>query len=339
MASASPSPSALEAARRHLRDTFLLESAERAVRALAPARQKVVRTYYDAGKRRAAVADDLIDSSSIVAALVIYRDAAVPLIIALATAFDAAATPEGLADPAAAWAAVPALARAGAIPPLPAAVEEARRLLTAPGLLAFDELPAETQRAQHATVKAALQWIAERVESRTLDELRTSRRFRVGFGVAGTLAVLLLVVTWASRGLTQQTNVALHKKVTVSQRNPGSTAPADNSGLVNGDVESTYGIHTAGPAPWVMVDLGAVYAVTDVVVHNRADGWFDEGLPLTLELSEDGAHFVAVDHRSSRFSADKPWIFQAWGQPARFVRISSNNYVALTEVEVHGTKK
>jgi hypothetical protein len=305
-----------------VRDSLLLERAERRVRSLGPTRQALVRKYFDAALRRSVVADDLTDDSGVAAALVLYCNAAPLITAAVVTSFDPEAPQDG-APPEALWDALAALAKAGRLPPLPPELEEARRILTPAGRLAYDEVSPDELRRQHAVVKDALRWLRDQVEPRTLREIRVSRGVR------------LVLFVRAVSGLFAPPNIALHKKVTISQRLPISVAPADNSGLVNGEIESSYGIHTAVGAAWVMIDLGQVFPIADVVVHNRADGWYDEGLPFMLELSEDGTHFTELERRTQHFSASDPWVAEAHGRRARYVRIRSDHYVTLTEVEVH----
>jgi hypothetical protein len=90
-----------------------------------------------------------------------------------------------------------------------------------------------------------------------------------------------------------------------------------------------------------MVDLQASRGIKDIVIYNRGDGWFDEGLPFVLELSENGKDFTEVARRSETFSQDHPWTYTApTGLHARYVRVRAPHvgYVALSEIEVHGHK-
>jgi hypothetical protein len=332
----SDAPAAASSApfvQRWVKDWFLLEGVERKVRSLSPERHALVRKYYEAGTRRAILADEMTDETGLVPALVLYRDAAGLLAAAVVAGADPGATPDA-ALAGGSWDALAALAGAGKLPAPPPSLGEARAVLAAEGPLAFDETPPDRLRDQHTTVKNALRWLRDRVEPRTVREIRVSRSIRLA--VAGALALLVLVKT--AGAVFAPTNIALHKKVTISARHPVSVAPADNSGLVNGEIERDYGIHTTVGNAWVMIDLGEPYAIKEVVVHNRADGWFDEGLPFFLELSEDGVHFTEAGRRAEHFSASDPWVAKTGGQRARFVRIRSDHYVTLTEVEVHEGK-
>ena len=207
-------------------------------------------------------------------------------------------------------------------------------ILSASDPMKFDEEKPETLRDWHTTVKAALRWLRDLVEPRTLREIQLNRGVRLA--ICAGLALFLL---WRGVGwLFVPTDIALHKKVTSSGRLPASIAPVDNDGLVNGEIESDYGILTSVGAAWVVIDLGAVHPIGEIVIHNRADGWYDEGLPLFLELSVDGTHYTELGRRTEHFSASDPWVAPGGGQSARYVRIRSDHYVALTEVEVHERK-
>ncbi len=318
--------------RRWIRDWFLLEGAERQIRSLSPERQSLVRTYYQAGSRRVLIADELIDDAGLVPALVLYRAAAGLLGAAVVAAADPGAAPDASLE--GSWDRLGTLASSGAIPAPPAALAEARAILLVADPLTFDDATPETLRSWHATVKSALRWLRDLVEPRTLREIKVNRGLRLAI-----CAGALLFLVWRCVGvLFAPANIALHKKVTISARFAQSVAPTDNSGLVNGKIESNYGIHTAVGSAWVMIDLGAVHPIGDIVVHNRTDGWYDEGMPFFLELSVDGTRFTEVDRRTTHFSAADPWISPGRGTPARYVRIRSNQYVTLTEVEVHEGK-
>jgi hypothetical protein len=324
MTAEATSRSAPPGARQWLRNWFLLEDARRRAEALGPERQARVRKYYEAGLRRALVADELGDEQSLAAAFVLYRGAADLLAAAVVASLE---TADAGASP---WEALDALARQGRVA-LPPGLDETRRILTPASPLVYDETAPDVLRAQHATVKSALRALRDLLEPRTPSELRTVRAVRLGLASA----VGLIVVLWLGSSLLAPSNIALHKKVTVSQSHPASTAPSDGSGLVNGEVEAGYGVQTTRGAAWVMIDLDASYALHDVVVYNRKDGWFDEGLPFTLELSQDGKTFKEVARRTEPFTATNPWVFEAHGAEARFVRLRSSSYIALTEVEVH----
>jgi hypothetical protein len=187
--------------------------------------------------------------------------------------------------------------------------------------------------SKRPAVEATIEWLRELVEPRSLAEIRATRALRL----VGLVALVLVLLGWLIVRVTRPVNIALGKPVTVSEPHPASTAPVDNSGLTNGDIEASYGIHTntatQGTA-WVTIDLQAPVKISKVKVFNRADGWFDDGLPLSLEFSEDGTNFTEVDRRAETFSSRAPWVFAAKGATTRYVRVKSPKYVALTEIEI-----
>jgi hypothetical protein len=317
-------------------DWFLLEDVERQVRSRRSEQQAVVGRYHRAAARRAAIAAELSDTNGIASSMLLYRDAARLFIVAAVTAHDVAADPRALlADTDSPWEALAGLARRAAIAAPPPEVEAARKILDAAHEpLVFDESAPEQLLAQWTTIRRAVAWLRALVEPRTLRRIRVERTLRIAIPGAVVVAALAFVV-W---NLGAPPNLALHRPVSISARYPGSLAPADNSGLVNGRIESAYGIHTKLGGGWVMVDLQEIYQLSKIKIFNRADGWFDAVLPLRLELSEDSLKWKEVGRRTTTFTASTPWVFEAQGARARFVRLTSDNYVALTEIEIFGKR-
>jgi hypothetical protein len=91
------------------------------------------------------------------------------------------------------------------------------------------------------------------------------------------------------------------------------------------------------PDPWVQLQLSQTYRVSRVVLINRGDGWFDEGLPFRIELSNDGAHWVTVGTVTAPFTQDKPAVLEFQRQEARYVKVHAGpgRYVNLSEIEVY----
>jgi len=318
---------------RRARDRFLLENIERQVRTRRPEQQAVVARYHRAALERAAVADDLWDARGTVSSMILYREAIRLFIAAAVTAHDPAADPQAvLADADSPWEALADLSRRALIPEPPREIEAARKILAASRApLIFDETAPDQLFAQRATVKEAAAWVRNLVEPRTLERIRAERWMRVALLGAVAVAVLVLV-PWS---LWRTQNLALRRPVTASSRHPKSTAPEDNSGLVNGEIEGKYGIHTNNGGAWVQVDLESVHSISTIKIFNRADAWFDEGLPMRLEISEDGQQWKELERRTEHFSATAPWVVKPAGARARYVRVSSDNYIALTEIEVY----
>ena len=114
------------------------------------------------------------------------------------------------------------------------------------------------------------------------------------------------------------------------------------SGFTDGIKSGAYGVETTvSAAPWVQVDLEGLYAVGTVKIYNRGDTAFDAGLPMTLQLSENGRDFVDVDTRATSFSQAKPWVTKTQNRVCRYVRVCATpgHYIALAEIEVFGRKK
>lgn len=332
MSTPSPSGSSSTPLGTRLRDAFWLEAALREVSARSETQQNALRMHYLAAARRADIAEQLTDEQSAVASLILYRDALVHFAIAIALARDAAFDARGPLS-ASPFAIIKDLAARGLVGKPPAELAEAETILDASSdPLAFDTLSVEDVLRKRATVGAATRYLREMIEPRTVREIKVSRFTRSALVAA--LAVVALA--WVGFKLSRPTNIALHKPVTINGRHPDSTAPLDNSGAVNGEIEGTYGVHTSLGGGWVTVDLQKVYKLTAIKLYNRADGYFADGLPYILELSQDGQHFTSAAQRALPFSSSSPWEQELPGTPARYVRIRSANYVAFTEIEVFG---
>jgi hypothetical protein len=221
-------------------------------------------------------------------------------------------------------------------PPLegaPPDLAEVRPLLTSADPFVFDRLEADLPtRVNQAAAVAA--WLQEAIEPRAVSHIRRLRLLRLV--VIALLAIGMLV--WGGVNLFSPKNIALHKPVTVSSVHHSSTAP--EGGLTDGSTSSSYGVHTNLEAnPWVRVDLLDVYQLKKIKIYNRLDGYFDEGLPFTLELSENGVDFTAVDRKAAPFGSS-PWVYAANGKKARYIQVrgAPGKYVTLNELEAYGSK-
>jgi hypothetical protein len=134
-------------------------------------------------------------------------------------------------------------------------------------------------------------------------------------------------------------DIALNKPVHPSSLRHN---PPDGHELVDGDVGSSFGVHTnMEDSPNVVIDLEGDYWLQTIKVHNRVDGWFDECLPLVVEVSKDGKAYDEVARRDTHFDANPPWVIDVGGRLARYVRVrvGKHSYLALSEVEVYGKKQ
>jgi F5/8 type C domain len=199
--------------------------------------------------------------------------------------------------------------------------------------LYFDGLSSEdVERARWALDRAA-SMLRRNVESRTLVAVHGTRWGRVA---AVTVLVLWGAVALAKAKLLPK-NIAYGKPVHASSL--ADTPPGGERALVDGETGASYAIKTREEEnPNVVIDLGGIYWVDTVKVHNRVEGWFDDGLPLVAELSRDGNKWDEIARRDRHFDANPPWVIEAGGRAARFVRlrVPRHAYLALSEVEVYG---
>jgi hypothetical protein len=313
--------------------SFVLADNERVAAACVRSVRDEVRALAQAAGAHAAVADRLLDGHA-ASALALYREATVLYMAAVV----AARTGE---TPVEALRAEDVLARFRALSPEEAAAGEPEgraaflESVRAPDPRAAERLPRPEALLAAETARAVVRSLAALVEPRSLGEIRFIRRARL---VALGAAALGLAV-WLATLIAAPPNLALHKPVTTSGVHPSSTSPP--AGLTDGVRTGDYGVHTSvSDAPWVTVDLLGVYLVDAIKVYNRGDGWFDEGLPMTVQLSQNGADFVDVATRTTSFGQLVPWTIEVPRRAARYVRVRGpkGKYVALTELEVFGAR-
>lgn len=315
------------------REFFFMERETRA--AVSATLRARLQPVVEAAAARWSVAYQLADPPQAIAALTLYREAVELLLWGAALRFDGEPSAD-VGDTASVLATFRRAVEAGQLDRPPPEVDASIDFVRRRGLLAIDSETADARTRMKATLEAAIRWLRSRVEPRTMSEVHRARVLRAA--AASLIAVALLV--WSASHLLAAKNLALHRPVRASSYAPESAAPRDGSGLTNGDKEGSYGIHTSPEeSPWVVIDLQRSYVIADVKIFNRGDGWFDEGLPLVLELSEDGEHFAEVSRRTESFSQSSPWTYVgSAGARARYVRVRAphRGYIALSEIEVHG---
>jgi hypothetical protein len=304
---------------------FTLRRAERTVRAYVPAQSARVRRHVEAAEKRLRAGRRVTDAT---AAAVLLREAVLQYLIAIETARDAGAREDAAAP-------LPVLSRDPARPRAdPSDDARVRAAIASRDPLYFDGLPAEdVERARWALDRAA-SMLRRNVEPRTLVAVRGTRW--------GRLAAVAVLVLWGAVALAKAKllpkNVALGKPV-----HPSSLAEAIPNGreLVDGDTGDGYAFKTREEeSPNVVIDLEGIYWVDTIKVHNRVDGWFDDCLPLVVEISRDGNKWDEVARRDRHFDANPPWVVEAGGRGARFVRLRVPRHasLALSEVEVYGKR-
>jgi hypothetical protein len=319
-----------------VREFFLLAAREKAARVSTPEQTRRATALLAGASALSCAGEDLADAVQAAPAIVLFREAAHLLLAALLVEQGEEATQEE-GDRADLQVTFARLVEAGKVPPPPPDVVEALRFVANPRCWEAVAAPAAEQARTKDTLEEAIRWLRQRLRVSALPAIRLARFLRIAAVGGVVLASFAWLIVWF---LTPR-NLALHRPVRSSSVNPKSVAPADGSGLVNGVRESNYGIHTdSEDSPWVMIDLQGSYAISDIEVYNRRDGWFDEGLPLVLELSQDGVSFTEVSRRTETFSQAVPWKYTGTGVRARYVRVRAphRGYISLAEIEVHGKR-
>lgn len=313
-----------------LRDSLLLEGASRRIEGRSPEQQRRIRELFDGASVRAAIASELVDARQHGAAFALLKEATALYVHAIAVAHH----PERNLPPVDSTA--DSLSQGLAtLPHPPPELAKVRPWLEDGDPLAFDRLPHDEALERRAQLDRFIEDLRHRIEPRTERELSLVRKLRLG-ALGFIIASALSFLGWKALA---PTNIARGKPVMASSRHPQSTAPPD--GLTDGSTGGAYGVHTRDEdGAWVMVDLQSSYRVGRIKVFNRGDGYFDEGLPFALELSENGVDFTEVERRTTSFSRLRPWAFDANGQQARYVRVRKigRGYVALGELEVYGAR-
>jgi hypothetical protein len=315
-----------------LREFFTLRRAERTVRAYVPAQQERVKAYHDAGEARLIAGRRTLPA---VPAAALLRDA-LGFYIRAAQASRSPDPDDAPLDERRLAAVLPEVPADPVSDESPAADDaRVRAALLATDPLYLDRLaPAEIERTRSGLDRACGQ-LRPRIEVRSATHLQGLR-----WGRTAAIFVLAAYATIAwVRAKYGPVNVALGKPVHASSRRAGTP---DGHDLVDGDTGNSFGVHTnAEESPSVVVDLEGPYSIDRVNVHNRVDGWFDDCLPLVVEVSLDGTHYDEIGRREQHFDANPPWVVEGRGRPARFVRVrvAKHSYLALSEVEVFGKSR
>jgi hypothetical protein len=315
-----------------LREFFMLARAERVIRAYSPAQYANVGEHFRAAEVRVVAGRRQLDP---VPACLLLRDAVAHYLEAAEIARSGIPSEDGtssldLASTMPRLAPDPARPAAG-----PTDDSRVRQALAERSTLYFDRLSLEDVARARCALDRAASMLRGRIEVRSIANIRGTR-----YGRLAALAVILAYAAFVSvRSVLRAPNVALQKPVI-----PSSVwyQPTEGQTIVDGETGTTFGVHTRlEESPYVTIDLQDDYRIEKVRVHNRADGWFDDCLPLVLELSLDGRDFAEVARRESHFDADPPWVIDVHGQRARYVRlrVARRTYLALSEVEVFGRRK
>jgi F5/8 type C domain len=314
-------------------DAFLLRDVERRIASYPAGRQEKLQAILGAAAGRMRAADDLVDGY-VPEAFALYREAAALYMAAFLTT----TSQESLPQPLRLDDIYDAFLRAAeerSVTAIDSRMTELIERMRTPDLLLVDRMDAAAAAQLGQKAQTLVKQLAGLVDIRTVGEVRLQRVLRTGGLAVVVIALLALGVSTMFR----TENVALRKTVTVSGIHPNSTAMP--GGLTDGVTSGSYGVHTSlSDNPWVQVDLAGVYAIERVVIYNRGDGSFDDGLPMVLQFSQDGTRFQDIETRATSFSQVVPWTALTHRQRARYVRIkgTKGKYVCLSELEVFGKK-
>jgi hypothetical protein len=310
--------------------------ADPAVTALNPpatALDDEIRRWSRAARARLRIAQQLDPEREFPAALALYREGLIALIAAAVASTQRRPSADDLSGIGAAWHALEAVWNDLAIKVDLAEFETVRTVLcAAPPFFAPHRAPAEAITTSDALVRfVATLERAVRIRQRSGPSRRRGLRI---VGLVLVVAALVPVALW----IASPKNLALHRPVTMSSSLPAAYTPKDGSGLVNGKVEYTYGAHTdVQDGPWIQLDLQQPVRIRKIVVHNRGDGWFDDAVPLFVDIGADEKSMHPLDHRNKLFTRTDPWIIDRIDETVRYIRLykKGHSYIALTEVFVY----
>jgi hypothetical protein len=181
-----------------------------------------------------------------------------------------------------------------------------------------------------------------RAANALLGRLEARRPARIRAARWGRLAALGLVALVAGSVALRRSigpvNIAVGKPVHASSYYPNSPVGRE---LVDGRPGFSYALATGiEDSPTVVIDLQGDYVIDRIAVYNRSDGWWDECLPLVVELSRDGTTYTEIGRRDEVFGFNDPWTIVAPGRTARTVRLrlARHGFLALGRVEIFGKK-
>ncbi len=131
------------------------------------------------------------------------------------------------------------------------------------------------------------------------------------------------------------TNIAKGRPVVASS----ATYETKPGGVVDGKDYGRFGFHSDVEAsPWIRVDLGRKYHLTEIKIFGRHDCCYDQSVPMLCEVSGDGEQFDEVATKSEPFEQIEPWVVSPNGVSARYLRVRTlrESVLVLSEIEVYG---
>ena len=185
---------------------------------------------------------------------------------------------------------------------------------------------ADPVRSDLAAIRQSMQWLAGRVQRHELQ--------------LDSIAHLLTVDR--IRALDQKRNLARGKLAWQSSLSIWSSDEGAK-GALNGNKTGGCGFHTnCDRDPWWMVDLGAAFFISDIVVYNRVDFCSERSRTLRASVSLDASQWLLIyDHKDREpfggvGSLKPPLLISLADVRARFVKLEcvGETYFHLDEVEV-----
>ncbi len=191
-------------------------------------------------------------------------------------------------------------------------------------------LPAAEAKARANDLDAASYWLTELAKQQPTADLRRTRSARLLALLATLAGVFAMYLIWKSWPV----NVALHKHATASSLAYGTTADR----AVNGSLWPSADFHSdLENSPFLVIDLGESYRLSNAEVWPRIDCCPEHSLPLEFQISEDGKTYTTVARRDEPFAPHGSWGVTI-DKTARYVRLQTmkRNYLVLNEVFVFG---
>jgi hypothetical protein len=195
----------------------------------------------------------------------------------------------------------------------------------------LDRLPALELLTRCEDLVDATRHLLEHCMPMSQEQQTYGRYLQTGSWMATVIVLLATLAYFAFR----PANIAQNKSVTASSVDLGTHPQA----VVDGKNYGSYGFHSATePNPWLRVDLGREYHLTEVQVFGRHDCCYEQSVPMVLEVSLNGESFNAIATRDQPFEQVEPWVVSAHDVVARFVRLRllRESVLVLSEVEVYG---
>jgi F5/8 type C domain len=323
---------------RAVRESLLLGRAEQVAADLSPQHDQI-RRLFDAAERRRRAAELLTDEDQLSTSISIQLEAAklmtATIVVSHGGSIDANALRfSELCD------SLASLAQSGTVPALPPELDKIKDLAGAASPLDMDAWSAEEATALRGMLDRVNRWCRDRIEPRSVGEIRAQRWLRLGL----MAAIMVALVAFGIHRALAPKNLALKKPVAMSSRAPNQppgSGPngADPSGLVDGRHGPTFDVATRYELQaWVSVDLKKPYPLTKVILYGRGDCCWESSVPAVLEVSLDGKTYKEIAQRTAVFSETNPWEADLARVPARFVRVRlvRTGNLVLNELEVYG---